>query len=317
MPLPRVQELVFRTAAIVLSLLLLEGGLRVLGLPGSDACWAPKESYWVPDDVLGFAYRPGAHVAGGVINAIGLRGPVPTAMPGERPRILFLGDSSAFGFGVPDAETFWYLASEALDAEPVVAAAPGYSSYHSRVLLERFLPQRPEWVVFYVGAYNDYRRRVYYPDVAIPERMARREAAWHQIRSLAAAELVLDKVGRWLRRQSHDPLATVRVAPADFETNLRAMLAATRAAGARSLVLIPPYSEAQRARRGELISLYADTLRRVAASGADRVVELGPVFAEPSRTPLFQADGIHPSTAGQALIADEIESAIRAAHGGR
>lgn len=316
MPQRRSLELVFRVAAIVLSLLLLEGALRILGLPASDACWAPKESYWVPDDVLGFAYRPGAEVAGGVINAIGLRGPVP-GTPGNRPRILFVGDSSAFGFGVQDAESFWRLASDALGAEPIVAAAPGYSSYHSRVLLGRFLPQRPGWVVFYVGAYNDYRRRVYYPDAEIPERMARRQAAWHQIRTLAAGELVFDKAGRWLRRQSRDPLATVRVAPAAFEANLAAMLAATRAAGARSLVLIPPYSDAQRARRGPLISLYEETLRRVAAAGADQVVELGPVFAAASQAPLFQADGIHPSAAGQARIATEIERAIRAADAGR
>ena len=315
MPQRRHLELVFRVAAILLSLLLLEGALRVLGLPAADGCWAPKESYWVPDDALGFAYRPGAHVAGGVVNAIGLRGPVPTAAPAERPRILFLGDSSAYGFGVPDEQAFWRLASDAVGAEPIVAAAPGYSSYHSRVLLERLLPQQPVWVVFYVGAYNDHRRRVYYPDAAIPERMARRTRGWHQVRTLAAGELVVDKFARWLRRQSSDPLATVRVAPADFEANLRAMLASTREAGARSLVLIPPFSEQQRARRAELIPLYEEILRRVAAEAADRVVELGPVFAGPSDAALFQADGIHPSAAGQARIAAAIEREIRATGG--
>ena len=70
MPQRRHLELVFRVAPILLSLLLLEGALRVLGLPAADGCWAPKESYWVPDDALGFAYQPGAHVAGGVVNAI-------------------------------------------------------------------------------------------------------------------------------------------------------------------------------------------------------------------------------------------------------
>ena len=44
--------------------------------------------------------------------------------------------------------------------EPLVAAAPGYSSYQSRVLVDRFAPFAPDWVVFYVGAHNDERRRV-------------------------------------------------------------------------------------------------------------------------------------------------------------
>lgn len=311
----RAAEFAFRAAAIVLSLLALEAGLRLLGLPAADACWVPKEAFWIPDDQLGFAYRPGARVAGGIINEIGLRGPVPDAAGSAgKPRMLFLGDSSAYGFGVADEESFWSLASRALDAEPIVAAAPGYSTYHSRVLLERLLPTRPEWVVFYVGAYNDHRRRVYYADAEIPERMARRHAGWHRIRTLAAGELVFDKLGRWLRRQSHDPLAMVRVSPAAFETNLRAMLAATRAAGVRSLVLIPPFSNELRARR-QSISQYEQILRRVAGEAADRVVELGPDFDAASGVPLFQRDGIHPTVAGQARIAAAIEREIRAAGG--
>lgn len=313
----RASEIAFRVTAIVLSLLALEGALRALDLPAADGCWAPKESYWIPDDALGFAYRPGARVAGGLINEIGLRGPVPSRdAPAGALRILFVGDSSVYGWGVADDETFWSLASRALGAEPIVAAAPGYSSYHASVLLDRFLPAAPQWVVFYVGAYNDHRRRVYYPDAEIPARMARRHAAWHRIHTLAAAERVVDKLGRWLRRQSNDPLATARVTPAEFEANLRAMLESTRRAGARSLVLIPPFSPELRARRAS-IPRYEEIVRRVADRDADRVVELGPVFDAPSDGPLFQADGIHPTAAGQARIAAAIEREIRTAAGTR
>lgn len=311
-------EFAFRAATIALSLLALEGALRVLGLPAADGCWAPKESYWVPDGALGFAYRPGAAVAGGVVNAIGLRGPVPgPPSPDGPPRILFLGDSSAYGFGVADDATFWSLASRALGAEPIVAAAPGYSSHHSRALAERFLPYAPAWVVLYVGAYNDHRRRVYYADAEIPQRMARRHAAWHRIHTLAAFELAADKLERWGRRRSGDPLAMVRVAPGDFEANLRAILADVRRAGARSLVLIPPFSAEQRERHGAVIARYEGILRSVAGEDADRVVDLAPVFAAPSETPLFQRDGIHPTAAGQARIAASIARDIEAAGGVR
>ncbi len=309
------REWSFRAVALALALLLFEGGLRVLDLPRADTCWAPKEDYWLPDDALGFAYRPGARVARGTINAIGLRGPMPG--PDESPdplRLLFLGDSSAYGYGVADEDSFWSLATRAVAAarpdakvEPIVAAAPGYSSYQSRVLLDRMLPYRPDWVVFYVGAYNDHRRRSYYPDAAIPDRMARRRAPWHAIRSLRAGELAADLLGRWIDRNFRARVETVRVPPDAFAANVAAMLEATRQSGARALVLVPPFSPKLRAKVAA-IPRYEQILRDEAARAGARVVELGPLFDDVAAD--FQPDQIHPSARGQARIAGAVAAAI-------
>jgi lysophospholipase L1-like esterase len=312
-----VREWSFRAVALALALLLFEGGLRALDLPRTDTCWAPKEDYWLPDDALGFAYRPGARVARGTINAIGLRGPVPPRDESPDPlRLLFVGDSSAYGYGVADEESFWSLAARAVGAarpdakvEPIVAAAPGYSSYQSRVLLARMLPYRPDWVVFYVGAYNDHRRRSYYPDAAIPERMARRRAAWHAIRALRAGEFAADVLGRWFARHFRARVETVRVPPDAFAANVAAMLDATRRSDARAIVLVPPFSPKLRGKVAA-IPRYEAILREEAARAGARLVELGPLFDDPGAD--FQPDQIHPSARGQARIADAAAAAILA-----
>jgi lysophospholipase L1-like esterase len=312
-----VREWSFRAVAIALALLLFEGGLRALDLPRTDTCWAPKESYWLPDGALGFAYRPGAQVARGTINALGTRGPVPP--PDESPeplRLLVVGDSTAYGYGVADDESFWSLAARAIAAahpgapvEPIVAAAPGYSSWQSRVLVERMLPYGPAWVVFYVGAYNDHRRRSYYPDDAIPARMQRRRAAWHAIRTLRAGELAADLAGRWIDRTFRERVATVRVPPDAFAANMAAMLDLTRRSGARAIVLVPPFSPKLRAKVAA-IPRYEAILHDEAARAGARVIELGPLFDDVGAD--FQADQIHPSAAGQAKIADAVSAAILA-----
>ena len=313
----RGREWAFRAAALLVALLGFEASLRALDQPRRDSCFAPQESYWLPDDALGFAYRPGAEVASGTINALGLRGPVPAReKPAGTQRVLFVGDSSAYGFRVSDEESFWWLATRALAAarpgtlvEPIVAAAPGYSSHHSRVLLERFLPYQPDPVVFYVGAYNDHRRRRYFPDAEIPARMARRRAAWHDVRTLQSGELVANLVGGWADRAFRDPSETLRVPPDRFAANVRAMLAATRAAGARAVVLVPPFSEKLRRKRPS-IPAYEAILRDEAAAAGARVVELGPLFADPAAA--FLRDQIHPSPLGHQRIAEAIATVVLA-----
>jgi len=312
------RELVFRVLAVACAALLLEGGLRVLDLPRMDTCWAPKEDFWVPDDQLGFAYRPGRRVASGVVNALGLRGPVPgPEKPPDERRILYVGDSTAYGFGVADDQAFWSLATRAVAARhpglavvPIVGAAPGYSSYQSRVLVDRLLPERPDVVVFYVGAHNDHGRRSYYPDSAIPVRMARRHAAWHRLHVLRAFEFVGDGLGRWLSSRLRDPVDLVRVPPAAFEANLRAMIAATRAAGSQPLLLVPPLTETLAARH-PAAPRYRELLLELARELDVPAVDLQPLFASPDPRALYLPnDDIHPNAAGHRRIADAIAASV-------
>ncbi len=317
------REWVFRFFAIVFALALFEGALRITGQPRYDTCWVSGNDLWREDPVLGFAYEPGTSVAGGIVNALGTRGPVPAQRkPAGTKRILYMGDSTAFGFGVPDDEAFWSLATREVAAqhpdeiyEPLVAAAPGFSSYQSRVLLDRFTPYAPDWVVFYVGAHNDERRRSYYEDADIPARAARRTAAWHQVRTLQAGEFLLDRLGRWMAKRVHRSTMFRRVPPERFEENMNAMVAAARAAGAQPLILVPPLSDSL-LKRYPGTTVYHDILRRIAAEQDVPSVELQSVFADHEQTEVYRSgDDVHPSPVGQRLIARAIARAIEDVEG--
>ena len=315
------RELAFRVLAIAFSLALFEGALRLLDQPRYDTCWVSDNEFWREDPVLGFAYEPGMAMAGGVVNALGLRGPVPPReKPADTRRILYVGDSTVYGFGVADDEAFWSLATRAVAArhpgqrfEAMVAAAPGYSTYQSRVLVERFAPFAPDFAVFYVGAHNDERRRMYYEDAAIPARAARRQAAWHRLRALRAGEFLIDRLGRWVAKQVGGPTAWRRVPPDAFEANLRAMIATARAAGARPLLLIPPLADTL-AQRYPATPVYQAILKRVAAEQQVASVALEPLFAAHDPKELYRPDDdFHPNALGHRLIADAIARAIEEA----
>jgi len=148
-------RLAFVAAATLLPLALLEYGLR----PIADLNRKPT-TIFVRDDVLGWRLRPGVEDEwAGLrirVNDRGLRGP---EVPWERergvPRILYLGDSVTFGFGLPEAEqSYPYAAGRALESalgrrvETVNAGVGGYSPWQERLWLrDEGLRYSPDLVV--------------------------------------------------------------------------------------------------------------------------------------------------------------------------
>lgn len=302
-------------ASTLLALAGFEAALRALGLPGFDACWHVAEPFWQPepDPELGWRYRPGAEVARALVNERGLRGPVlpPARSPG-RERLLFVGDSTCFGIWVALDDTFAARASRELAAargRPVeyeIAALPGYSSWHSRVLVRRLAErQRPDVVVLYVGAHNDHGRARYFRDGAIPARLARRHAAWHRVRTLLLLENAADEAWRHWGRKLVPAERALRVPPDEFADNLRDLVRRTRAAGAEALVLSPPWSERQLADHPE-IPRYREILRAVAREEGAALLDLQPLFAGRDEAALYQRDRVHFSAAGHARAARAI-----------
>lgn len=120
----------------VVALILAETVLRI-GFPRfGPARGDMADPFWQPDARLGWVHRPeteGRFVAPGFdvavrINSHGLRGPEYEAGPG-RPRILLMGDSFAWGWGVEEHQTLAGRLGEGLPGWDVLnAATAGYST---------------------------------------------------------------------------------------------------------------------------------------------------------------------------------------------
>lgn len=314
----------FRLLPTLVVLLVLEAGMRLFGLPRFDACWqfslagrdpalrALYGSYWLLDPELGWRFKPDSTVELATINEQGFRGPVlsPERRPGST-RLLFIGDSTCFGLGVSLRETFAARSTQLIardhpgsEFEYALGAVPGYSSYHSRVLLERLLPLQPDLVVFYVGAYNDHTPRPFYPDADTAGRMARLTSLWHRVRVLRAAESLID-LARHRLASDH----TLRVPPESFRANVEAMLASAADAGAASLVLVPPYSH-DLLRRHPAVPRYLEILESVAGASGVASVALQPEFERHLEQSVYHDDRYHFSALGHRITAAAIRRAV-------
>ena len=148
------------TALVILGLMaFLEVGTRVLftdqvdeatnGPPPID----PETPNLTGDPYLLWKLKPGLRYEMGIVSAIntrGFRGPEwDTTKPEGVRRILAVGDSSVFGFGVEDEQVFTARVHKALENSEVInAGVPGYSTYQVINLLEmNALAYSPDLVV--------------------------------------------------------------------------------------------------------------------------------------------------------------------------
>lgn len=298
-----------------------ELALRTLELPGFDACWFVKEEFWQPepDPELGWVYEPGAVVVGATINERGMRGPI---LPAEKPeghtRLLFIGDSTAFGLGVSLENSFAALATEMVQedrpnrvVEYEMGALPGYSSHHSRVLTRRMLEQDPDYVVIYVGGHNDHSRGRYYADGDIPARLARRKSALHEIRILRLIENVIDQSYRSFFRKLRSDAGKARVPPDDFHDNLRDMVTRTLDAGATPILLSPPFS-GYMLEDHEIVPRYQEAIAEVAREYEIPFVDLQPHFQQHEERDVYLKDLFHFEVLGHRIAAEQIRRLIAA-----
>jgi len=318
--------------------LLLATGLAELGsrLAGPMPYWAPPRP--LPDDawrslvhrrsqVPGLAYElaPDVDVVWrGLpihINPFGLRDrDVDRDKPAGRVRLVALGDSLTFGFGVP-AEATWPKALERLPtAEPVGASVPearyevlnfgvgGYSSREEATVLRRKVPEwRPDLAL--VGYFlNDPET-----DPIQPLSSQFQQPAWwqhsHLLRRLRKAwhdrEVRRLGGGDYYRYLHADPRkwSSVTAAFAD-------MAAAGREQGFRVVIVLFPAIPWN----GWDDYRYRDLHRQVAAAAAEaglQVVDLLDAFSrQPGRALRISNRDNHPNAAGHELAARALLPAV-------
>jgi len=340
---PRLARQLARRAPATLMLLLV-GVLPVVLVDfGLRPFVSPKTTIFIEDRELGWRMKPGAEGEWGGsrvrINEHGLRGPlVELAKPEGVRRVLFLGDSVTFGFGVEETDdVFPFRVGRALEralglrVEVVNAGVGGWSPWQELAYLEREgLDYRPDLLV--IGfVLNDVTEKLSLV------RYGGRHEGWQLART---ARGTLD---RWLSMSALATVAREGAAVLRFGSDVRLGAQAVETADVRRLVLEPDsFPQAWRitlgnveriaelGRRHEIPSLlvifpYAFQLESRAATATPqrRLLEFGrsrdlptldllPALAELGPRAAF-LDPSHLSRAGHARAAERIAQRILAA----
>ncbi|HEX6275253.1 MAG TPA: hypothetical protein VFZ53_19570, partial [Polyangiaceae bacterium] len=196
--LPRVLKVV---AGVVVALALVEGTFHIV-----DAGAFPHLNVYEADAELGVRLRPGAAQRTRVepnpvtrvrINALGLRGPdVPLPLANG---VVVVGDSTVFGLGVEEDETFSARLAAELRRPVVNAGVPTYGPPEYARVAERLLPlTRAKTLVYTVNLANDLF------EAAISNRERHKEWDGWAVRAPTAPLRVRSFPGRsWLFRESH------------------------------------------------------------------------------------------------------------------
>ena len=247
------------------------------------------------------------------INEEGFRGPRIPIERNDTPRLLFLGDSTAFGWPYRYEESFPFLVKTILedrgiDVEILNAASIGQGIGQIRHQLPYFLEYRPDVTflmtgVHYLRADEDYQR--------ILREGVSRETRWRpflfmppMLVELAAFSVTTSPIITGLSSsQSATDEPSYQSEGPPFETHLRAVLRQVSESGTRLHVLDYPTSEIERR--------IQDDIRRVAQETGTEYIPLGDLIGDKLKDQMF--DGIHPNRVGHRLIAEEIARVVASA----
>lgn len=315
-------------------------------LPPQSIEASMRASVPMPDDpVLGWINLPnyqgmnlGAQVRH---NALGLRGPDrPLHKPAGLHRVVVLGDSSIYGHGVAEQDTFVQLLESALKnrvpqgaLEVINAGVPAYSSLQSlRQLSTLIAPMQPD-IVIIANLWSDsmptehedatwlvgtgLMAGLHRARQGIEDGLSAHSAAWCTIKDLSSPTLN-DSRFRAISQPSAIPrseLPTRRVPPAAYQANLEAMAqwAYTHQAIPLILTLGNPHdtpaglvgiSEAHQAN----ILAYRAAQAQAATQSHALYTDMTPIFAaeqSAGNDKLF-LDSVHPSPIGHLLIAQAL-----------
>lgn len=310
-----------------------------------------------PHGIDGYRQRPndshrylnGTHATS---NAMGFRGPLVERHKGaDSFRIVLLGGSTTYGYGVEDEETVDSHMRKILRAkhrdvrfEVVNLALDGYDSYQ---LLQRLesdgLALSPDVVIVNSGI-NDVRN-ARFADLRIPdprtvvwegnlqqlrERANRggpnlKELIAHYSYAARVPGLVRDHLVRWWTVSGRGTAVPHAAALDYFETNIRAIADLVRASGAKLILSTPPSSLESRYGPEDVSTQsywivdaattqrYRDALAsRLEGIAADYTARGWPVaYVSPDLPPELFLDDCHPTAEGYRVLAEVFVEALR------
>ncbi|MBK8099389.1 MAG: hypothetical protein IPK26_19955 [Planctomycetes bacterium] len=255
-------------------------------------------------------------------NEVGTRGPwFAGPKPQQEYRILAVGDSCTYGFGVSWDQSYPIQLERILQARKPgqvvhssLGAVPGYSTFQNlQFLMRHGAAVRPDLLTIYVGAWNDHSPAVRWDDA----RQAKELGNWRILRLLR--DLVLpDLEGYGTAFQRGDAPDGRRVELRDFRANLVAIIGWGRSMGAE-VVLVAPTQPAVTIDRYPGLLAYRDCVIGIAAELAVPSVDLGTVCAAvadpdtpapPGHLTSAFLDWVHPSAATHAALAEALAAVV-------
>ena len=316
---------------LVVGLLLVE--LVARGLAPQLPSWTRDETVVLtghPTRLWGLS--PGVQLNAGedaTIGEHGLRGELPELpRPEGRERILVLGDSSFFGHGVPDGETLAvHLASglsrRGVTLDTVNGAVPGYSLAQSTLLMDELGWSLEPTLVVVANLWSDNTWDAF----ADEDLLATRSMASHNplVHSSAFRLLATFLVGGrgerlvMVRARQSWPTDTVRrVPPRRYGELLDGLVREAAGRGVGVALLGPTSRDLVEPEPGapSPSDVYREVQRRVAEHHGLPLADVTPPFQGVARAhsvdQLF-VDALHPSGAGQRIMADTLATTLRRA----
>jgi len=283
----------------------------------------------VEAEALGWALQPStllcSHDGLGIrVNALGFRGPEIGELQPAEVRILTMGDSSIFGYGVAEAAVFSEVAAESLGSlwdrkvVSVNGAIPGYDSEQSlHLLATRAATVGPAWVV--IGSmWSD----IYRPDskgkVASEARRQGRDLQW-----LATYRVMARLLARWTRPArvrwitSREDIGSgdrdARISLTGYAHNLEEMATYTESLGARpAFLMLPALMDFDLTPVPDSVMEYRDVMRQVARRHDAPLVDGPAVFADQGIGVTAFMDQVHPAVSGHALLGQALADVLAA-----
>lgn len=307
------RRLLFSLVPVVVLLGGTELGLRAAGWPDTDGSFTHNDVYWVTDPGLrseAFPHPEESTTFAVSTDGQGLRAPLHAVdRPGGTHRIMTLGCSTTFGWGVDDEESYPAVlerlarADGKASTEVINGGQPGYTSFQGRWLWDSVLDDYEPDVVLVGYVVQDARKAAYSDkSQAVLQQDARflKDHFLYRFRSYLGLRSLLGSVQtRAKERGQGDEGGVFRVPPEDYADNLRALVAEIADHGGQAVLFGYPLERSgYTADHRTILAAAAAELGVPHLDLQDRMTE-----ATRSQTLYFPNDRGHANADGNALIA--------------
>lgn len=307
-----VQRILFSFVTIIIIFGAVEAGLSFSGWPNVQATFDHNEPFWVVDPALkdkSFPHKEESTTFLVSTNDDGIRTGAGRENKNDAYRILTLGCSTTFGWGVSDSEAYPARLQHYIDTanisgvEVINGGQPGYTSFQGSWLWDSTLHHyNPDVVLIgYVvqdarkAAYTDKSQAVLQGDNRfLKDNLLYRSKIYLGLRSMLGAVQIRAK-----ERGTGDEGGVYRVPPEDYVENLRTLISAIKNQGGTPILFGYPLER----------SGYTSSHRRILAAAAEEL-DIGLLdpqsemeTATRSGDYYFRNDRGHANAAGNDLIA--------------